>query len=270
MLTHVDGNKNKEVDSLSRFFVIPNKRTRHDELLLELNCKALDEINGCMNDKHKNKFETFKECIKKLHDNLIHPGAVKLKMTLQNYIRFPEMNKFINEICLKCHVCNTSKDMNSKYGITTNDLLVSKPNECVALEIKGPIKSCHFNPQLKGKYFYLLVMNDLLSRYTETGIINNIKTETIIKEFNNKWTFLHGSPSNCQTDNGRQFISEKFEKLLKVNGIGNIKSSPHNTTGNGIVERINRDIGNVLRISRKQTLNHLSKNIWKRINLNAN
>ncbi|KAG0442205.1 hypothetical protein DMUE_0450 [Dictyocoela muelleri] len=105
--------------------------------------------------------------------------------------------------------------------------IVLKPNECVALDIKGPIKTCHFISHIKRRYFYLLVMTDVFSRYTETVIINNIETQTILVAFDKKWISVHVPPLKCLTDNGRQFISDKFEQLLKSNGIIHIKSSPN-------------------------------------------
>ncbi|KAG0440456.1 Pol polyprotein [Dictyocoela muelleri] len=113
-------------------------------------------------------------------------------------------------------------------------------------------------------------MTDLFSRYTETAILNNITSKSVVKAFDKKWISIHGAPLSCLTDNGRQFISEEFGNLLKLNDINHVKSSPNNPTGNSIVERVNKDIGNVLRISINQSMNSLIKNIWKRINLNAN
>ncbi|KAG0420483.1 hypothetical protein EQH57_0126 [Dictyocoela roeselum] len=51
-------------------------------------------------------------------------------------------------------------------------------------------------------------------------------------------------------------------------GIKHIKFAPHNPSGNSIIERINKEIWVVLRISRGLSLAKLIKNIWSRLNLN--
>ncbi|KAG0442016.1 hypothetical protein DMUE_0609 [Dictyocoela muelleri] len=122
------------------------------------------------------------------------------------------MRKIIDEICSKCHIYNISKDFNNKFGITKKDLSVFKPNECVAIDIKGPIKTCHFKGKFRNKYFYLLVMTDLFSRYTETSILNNITSKSIVKAFDKKWISIHGEPRSCLTDNGRRL----FQNNLRI------------------------------------------------------
>ncbi|KAG0441420.1 Transposon Tf2-8 polyprotein [Dictyocoela muelleri] len=219
-LVHIEGKENHEADSLSRVYPIPNNAPNWENYILEINSTELNKMISDINKnetfidfKFKNsKHEAIKEFIKKIHDNLIHPGATKLKMILKNYISFPFMSKYINQICTRCHICNISKDLNNQFGITENELKALKNNECVAIDIKGPIKSCHFNDNIKNKYFYILVMTDIFSRYTEVDIIKNIESKTVIETFYKKWILVHGAPQKCLTDNGRQ-ISQKTLKI---------------------------------------------------------
>ncbi|KAG0420044.1 Insertion element IS476 uncharacterized 39.2 kDa protein [Dictyocoela roeselum] len=77
-------------------------------------------------------------------------------------------------------------------------------------------------------------------------------------------------PAKCITDNDRQFISYNFEKFLRDHGIEDILTAPNNPTGNSIVERVNKEIGVALRISRRQSINKLLQNIWTRVKFNVN
>ncbi|KAG0440458.1 Transposon Tf2-11 polyprotein [Dictyocoela muelleri] len=117
-LLHVNGSDNEYADSLSRLYLIPNKTLRFDEHLLEININTLDKIKRNLNLKYKNTnetcFEISNEFIRKIHDDLVHPGYTKLIMTLKNYFQIPNMRKIIDEICSKCHICNISKDLNNK------------------------------------------------------------------------------------------------------------------------------------------------------------
>lgn len=101
-------------------------------------------------------------------------------------------------------------------------------------------------------------------------MIGDINSDAICKSFEKKWLKRFESPTTCFTDNGRQFISTTFKKLLDKYGIKHITSAPHNPTGNGIVERINKEIGTVLRISKGERISTVRKNIQIRLNCTNN
>ncbi|UYV62520.1 hypothetical protein LAZ67_2000931 [Cordylochernes scorpioides] len=48
-------------------------------------------------------------------------------------------------------------------------------------------------------------------------------------------------------DNGRQFVSGEFEQFTKMNGIRHTKTSPYNSSTNGLAERYVREFKNLLR-----------------------
>ncbi|KAG0442343.1 Gag-Pro-Pol polyprotein [Dictyocoela muelleri] len=123
---------------------------------------------------------------------------------------------------------------------------------------------------MKEKYLYTLLITDLYSRYSETCFIYNIRSDTIASHFEKQWICKYGPPQKCLTDNGRQFISESFKNINNKYKISHIKVAPHNPTGNSLVERQNKEIGIVLRISKGSSLKKLAKNIWIRLNLNIN
>ncbi|KAG0436558.1 Gag-Pro-Pol polyprotein, partial [Dictyocoela muelleri] len=74
----------------------------------------------------------------------------------------------------------------------------------------------------------------------------------------------------CLTDNGKQFVSSKFDKLLSEYQIEHVTSAPYNPTGNSIVERANKEMGLVLRLAKNLDLTQLEKNIWIRFNCTYN
>lgn len=51
------------------------------------------------------------------------------------------------------------------------------------------------------------------------------------------------------TDNGGEYISTAFEKYLRIHGIEHVPGPPHTPELNGVAERANRTIGNLLRCS---------------------
>ncbi|KAG0440757.1 Pro-Pol polyprotein [Dictyocoela muelleri] len=97
--------------------------------------------------------------------------------------------------------------------------------------------------------------------------MKNIHSLTVCDALEKIWLSRYQKPSKCLSDNGRQFKSENFANLMNKYEIKQIFTSPHNPTGNSIVERVNREISIALRFSRGQNLKNTSLNIWKRINL---
>ncbi|KAG0437737.1 hypothetical protein DMUE_3517 [Dictyocoela muelleri] len=209
--------------------------------------------------------------LKNLHDELGHPGIHKLKHTIYNYINVKGILKIIKNICLNCEICNREKDFKCFTGVVTNNYYAKKRNEVVALDIKGPINIKNFQiDDAEREQFYILVITDLYSRFSEICFIWEMNSEIIKSKFEEKWLKIYETPRKCLTDNGRKFLSVNFKTMLKKYKITHIVTAPYNPTGNSVVERINKEIGLILRISKIKTLPEIEKNIWRRLNLTVN
>lgn len=99
--------------------------------------------------------------------------------------------------------------------------------------------------------------------------MKEINSEKICKSLEKIWFKRYHSPLRLLSDNGRQFISHNFERFLEKYQISQVTSAPYNPTSNGIVERINKEIGIVLRLSKGSSLKILKTNFLKRHNLTA-
>ncbi|KAG0439819.1 Gag-Pro-Pol polyprotein [Dictyocoela muelleri] len=185
-------------------------------------------------------------------------------------MKIKNMRKLLTKIINNCIKCNTEKKHQANYGIPKCEQKVKTINEVIAIDIKGPIKANHFDETDFEKDFYILVVVDVFSRFTEVGIIFEIDSETVCKEQKRIWLRTHPTPKLCLTDNGRKFTSHNFKVLLDSFNIKHVTSAPYNPTGNGIVERINKEIGIVLRMSRKARLSELKKNLWRKLNCTVN
>ncbi|KAG0438595.1 hypothetical protein DMUE_2995 [Dictyocoela muelleri] len=137
--------------------------------------------------KKGEKLNESKNIIKFLHQKFIHPGITSMEMLARRYLNISEIKRVIKDVCTECITCNTSKEFRRLYGVTTNNLSVSKVNECISLDIKGPIKYHHFRNTLNSKYFYILAVCDIFSRYTESFVIYNTESITITSLLENSW-----------------------------------------------------------------------------------
>ncbi|KAG0418029.1 Transposon Tf2-11 polyprotein, partial [Dictyocoela roeselum] len=265
-LNCIKGGKNCEADLLSRNLAI-NTITTH-QTFREENKKTHPESNQILSTyKHQEEQHTAYSTLRDLHHRLGHPGHYILVKTLSNYINVQKYNKTIKEICLNCITCNQEKIFTQKYCHTNWATKISKVRETLCIDIKGPVKTSHYITTKNSTYFYILLMTDWFSRYTEIKIIHDTTSKTIINALNQKWITKHGTPSKILTDNGRQFISTAFETFCRDNKIKHILTGEYNPSGNAIVERRNLEVGLILRVNRGSTLKQLESNIWNRLNL---
>lgn len=94
---------------------------------------------------------------------------------------------------------------------------------------------------------YLLVITDLYSRWCELTWLEGLTSLETCKKIEENWILKHGIPKIIISDQGRQLTSEIFQNLSKKYKIKHSLCSPHNSTGNGVTERINRSINEYLR-----------------------
>ncbi|KAG0425545.1 Transposon Tf2-9 polyprotein, partial [Dictyocoela muelleri] len=271
-IMHISGRNNTEADLFSRCFNVINYKSNQQYKLPSLN---IEEIKNYQKDEKKfeknyDSVTKINEQLKYLHEMLMHPGITRFKKFLIKYTNLKFEPSAVSRLVKNCMICNKEKNETYKYGIVKYEFNVKEKNECVSIDIKGPVKMKYFKTNMNKNEFSILVMTDIYTRYTEVSILFDTTTETIIKAFTASWISKHTSPQKIITDNGRQFISTNFKKFMTKNNIKHILTAPNNPTGNSIVERANKEIGFSLRASRGESLDNLLHNIWVRINLNIN
>ncbi|KAG0420547.1 hypothetical protein EQH57_0105 [Dictyocoela roeselum] len=207
---------------------------------------------------------------RKIYENLIHPGTARFFKIIKKYTNLPYARILSYQISKECETCNREKDTAQKYGVLEYENNTRQRNKCIAIDIKGPIKLRHFKTSVKERFFSILVVTDMFTRYTEIAIIFDTHAETIVNAIEKIWLSKHPVPLRCITDNGRQFLSAQFKNFIVNKNMEHILCAPNNPTGNSIVERVNKEIGVGLRLSRGMSLDKLLENIWRRINLNIN
>ena len=112
--------------------------------------------------------------------------------------------------------------------------------ERISLGILGPLPVTD-----KGNKF-VLVITDLYSKWTEAFGVPDQEAKTIANVFLNEFVCRFGTPLQILSDQGRNFESQLFQELCKLLKIDKIRTSPLHPQSNGVVERFNRTLGNML------------------------
>ena len=117
------------------------------------------------------------------------------------------------------------------------------------MDILGPL------PEAKDGCKYLVVLQDYFSKWPEVTALKAVDSDSIINWLTFDIIPRYGVFSELITDQGVQFVSEKFQSFCKSVGIKHKTTSPFHPQTDGMVERFNRTFLNMVRnyVSEDQT-----------------
>jgi transposase InsO family protein len=115
-----------------------------------------------------------------------------------------------------------------------------RPWQSVQIDIKGPLCRTERGNQ------YILSMCDCFSKWMETCALSSIEAEKVADALVRQVVLRHGVPDTIHSDQGRQFESRVFANLCEQLGVEKTRTSPFHPSGNGLVERGNRTLGDML------------------------
>lgn len=198
-----------------------------------------------------------------IHGEMGHASAKKMKEIVGKKISFKEIKRVGDQ----CQICTMYKRGNLKIpGKLTSHIKSRSPFETIALDILGPLEIDKFEHEFTSDKIFILCITDIYSRYTEIEAIEKIDSNTIVKIFKKIWLTKFPLPKAVISDQGRQFISLNFKKILQKRKIKHILTCAYNPESNGVVERINGKILNSIRTCRKSDFEDCMNVIWRNLN----
>ncbi|KAG0419851.1 Transposon Tf2-8 polyprotein [Dictyocoela roeselum] len=168
----------------------------------------------------------------KAHQALIHPNESKLYRTLTRFFTTPKLKSKIKNITNACLKCCRCKERVVKYGHVKGEISAENFLDTISSDIFGPIKTKHYKTNRNCEYFYIITFTDVFSRYTLVDIIFDITASTVTKCFLKTIIKQLGAPKRILTDQGRQYISQVFKRMLEQYKIRHTFASAHNRSGN--------------------------------------
>lgn len=212
---HRPGKKQGHVDALSRLLVLEEEPRR-----------GLDE-------------EETRRALTRIHQD----GHLGLKKTLG---MFRERFKGVREhaqcekVIKECSNCQKGTDYrpHRKIGGHINS---AGPWELLSVDVVGPL------PVSQEGYRFILSVIDCYSRYVVLVPLRDHKAETVSKALYENVIAYFGTPQGILSDRGVEFRSNVWTELLKLLDIKPHLTSPYYPQGNGIIERMHRTLGNLIR-----------------------
>ena len=107
--------------------------------------------------------------------------------------------------------------------------------------------------ETKGGYKWILSGIDLFSKKGWTIPMLNKEEATALVAFQTMLQQMDKKPESIRSDNGSEFINDKFKTFLKDQGINQVLSKPNSPQSNGQVERFNGIIKRLIKMYITQT-----------------
>src|SRR5271169_2435557 len=170
-----------------------------------------------------------------MHQRLCHPSVQRMRLVGIKYN--PE----------KCHFCIMGKQTRKPFTTNPNPRATRK-----LFRVYSDI--CPVSPESFGHGLYFITFVDEPTRYVWIYIILNKSSSTVLQILW-KWLPLVQNQAgttliNFWTDEGREYLGETLKTVttfLEEHGITHEQTSPYSSSSNGIAERINRTLMDMVR-----------------------
>ena len=167
-----------------------------------------------------------------------HQGYQKTLERLKRFVYWVGMAIDVRKYCESCDICQCSKPPLPRPVPMVN-VPIGKPWEFIAVDIlKVP-------PSFRGNT-YLLVLQDYFTKWLEAVPLADQKAETIVKQLVKIFSTF-GMPKYLHSDQGTNFESTILQKTCAAFGIIKTRTTAYHPQGDGMVERSNRSILQMLR-----------------------
>ena len=178
------------------------------------------------------------------HDKAGHQGSDRTMSQLSHMAYWVGMAKDTIRYCSLCSTCQISKSLPTQPA-PLQPIVASRPWELVAVDILKVPQSAKGNQ-------YILVAQDYFSKWPFAQSMPDQKAERIVKILRDQVFTLVGPPQQLHSDQGQNFESHILSELCKAFQVTKSHTTPYHPMGDGLVERMNRSLLNLLRTFTQQ------------------
>jgi hypothetical protein len=163
------------------------------------------------------------------HDNLQHPGVVRMTNSLWTNFAWPTLKEGVTEFVKYCDECQRFKKSRKHYShLKPSDARTDIPWDQVAVDCTGPW-TIHFkNESVK---LSCLTIIDLSTRWLEFIRIHEKTAENTALLFDRSWLCQYPRPTSVIHDAGTEFGQELSELLSSI-GIQEVTTTVRNPRAN--------------------------------------
>ena len=148
-------------------------------------------------------------------------------------------------IAARCHRCQTAKKPGASIRQPPGHLLATAPLEMVAMDFTKLEYASDGREDA-------LILTDVFTKWTVAITTRDQSAMLVVRALITYWISHYGVPQRLHSDQGKCFKAEVVQALCKHYGIRKSRTSPYNPGGNGVCERFNRSLHNLLRVLSKE------------------
>ena len=179
-----------------------------------------------------------------LHDSKISGGHFAFQKTLdraRQQIWWPKMRRDIELKCEGYLVCQARSTAGKKRKAPLQTTDVGIRFNKIRADILGPVTKTK-----PTGYKYILVIADFFTKYVVSVPLQSTTAEAVAKALVEHWILLFCTSDSDHTDQGTNFCSELILELCRLLAIDKTRTSAYHPLGNGMVERHNRVIADMI------------------------
>ena len=189
--------------------------------------------------------------LKHLHDDdQGHQGRDITLSLVRQLFYWPGLEADVQHKVKTCVCCIQQKTVPKPSAELVN-ISTTQPMELVCIDflsLEG----------FKGGYENILVITDHFTRYAQAFPTKNQLAKTTARVLVDNFIVHYGFPACLHSDQGRNFESSVIKELCNIAGVEKSRTTPYQPMGNGMVERFNQTLLNML-----GTLRDNQKQDWK-------
>lgn len=173
-----------------------------------------------------------------LHDNAGHQGIDRTNSLVKSRFFWPGLDGFVETRVRRCPRCIRRKTpvLNTAGLIPIHS---SYPLELVCMDFLTLEMSA-------GGYENVLVMTDHFTHYAQAIPTKNQTARTTAKVLFENFICHYGFPCRLHSDQGRNFDGAVIKELCRLANIFKSRTTPYHPQGNGMPERFNQTLLNML------------------------
>ena len=182
------------------------------------------------------------EVLQELHSGLVggHLGEDKTMARLRERFYWPGQWADVRDFCRACTICATRKTPVPRRRAPLGTIKAGYPMQIIAVDILGPL------PESAVGNSYILVVGDYFTRWMEAYAIRNQEAATVAQKLVDEIFCRFSTPEQLHSDQGSQFESQLISEICKIMNIHKSHTTPYHPQGDGLVERFNRTLLDML------------------------
>ena len=174
------------------------------------------------------------------HVTLAHQGEPRTFENLKLRFWFPRMREVVSDWVKSCPNCQSRKPPNKQAKAPIQSFVVGAPFEKVSIDLTNAYS------ETDDGYNHLATFCDEFTKFVVVVPLKTMKAEEVCSAFVDRWIAYHGLPKQVHCDQGTSFENSIFKSMCELLDIEKTRCTPRYPQSNGLVERAQRSLINML------------------------